>query len=73
MRLSNVHTYKLKEFSQKVAPPYAILSHTWDEEEVTLRDLDNDQVSELASFKKMQGCCEQAYKDGFDYVVRPAR
>jgi hypothetical protein len=73
MRLLNVRTYKLKEFSQKDVPPYAILSHTWDEVEITLRDLDNEQVSKLPGFQKIHGCCDQANKDGFDYVVSPVR
>lgn len=40
MRLINVETWKMEEFSSNEAPPYAILSHTWvrDEDEVSFRD-----------------------------------
>ncbi|KAI0599254.1 HET-domain-containing protein [Biscogniauxia sp. FL1348] len=38
MRLINVHTHELREFfSAAAAPPYAILSHTWTSEEMTLQ------------------------------------
>ncbi|KAH8660868.1 hypothetical protein BGZ60DRAFT_414183 [Tricladium varicosporioides] len=37
MRLINVESMKMEEFSEAV-PPYAILSHRWDLEEVTLQE-----------------------------------
>jgi hypothetical protein len=39
MRLLNTTTLKLTQFSRDV-PPYAILSHTWGDEEVTFQDID---------------------------------
>jgi hypothetical protein len=39
MHLLNVHTLKLKSFDLRHAPKYAILSHTWGEEEVTYKDI----------------------------------
>jgi hypothetical protein len=41
MRLLNSTTIKLHEFIGSQIPPYAILSHTWDEEEVSFQDLQN--------------------------------
>ncbi|CAM1500466.1 Fc.00g096280.m01.CDS01 [Cosmosporella sp. VM-42] len=38
MRLINVKTYTITQFFDEI-PPYAILSHTWGEEEVTLQDM----------------------------------
>jgi len=36
MRLINISTWELEEFLSSVPPPYAILSHTWGDHEVTL-------------------------------------
>lgn len=38
MRLINVNTYEMREFIGTRIPPYAILSHTWGSDEVTLQD-----------------------------------
>jgi hypothetical protein len=43
MRLINCITLKLEEFLGDDIPPYAILSHTWDREEVSLAEfISND-------------------------------
>jgi hypothetical protein len=40
MRLLHTSTFNLESFSSdNQTPPYAILSHTWGEEEVTLQEL----------------------------------
>ena len=39
MRLLDTTTFQLREFSDTELPSYAILSHTWREEEVTFADL----------------------------------
>ena len=69
MRLLNVRSHKVKEFAERNVPPYAILSHTWDREEVTLQDIENGRADKLLGFRKIVGCCNQADIDGFDYVV----
>ncbi|KAI1630325.1 heterokaryon incompatibility [Exophiala viscosa] len=50
------------------APPYAILSHTWGEQEVTLNDLTNGSSKTMTGYTKIQLCLEQAKKDGLQYV-----
>ncbi|KAF5363040.1 hypothetical protein D9758_012636 [Tetrapyrgos nigripes] len=40
MRLLNTKTLRLEEFFDEI-PPYAILSHTWEDEEVTFQDIQN--------------------------------
>ena len=73
MRLINVQTYILEEFFNEQVPPYAILSHTWgrDQDEVSFRDV-TERSAERASANhwpvKLEGCCEQAAKDGLEYV-----
>ncbi|KAK1753959.1 hypothetical protein QBC47DRAFT_361954 [Echria macrotheca] len=39
MRLLHTNTHELAEFADGDVPRYAILSHTWDRDEVALRDI----------------------------------
>jgi len=50
-------------------PPYAILSHTWgdDEEEVTFKDLKKGSGKKKSGYKKIQFCGAQASRDGLQY------
>jgi len=52
-----------------IVPPYAILSHTWgeDEHEVTFKDLQTGAGRSKAGYKKIQFCGEQAAKDGLKH------
>lgn len=68
MRLLNAITLQLTEFVDNV-PQYAILSHTWEEEEVVFSDLtDPDQASQKKGFKKINYTCRQAKEDGLVWV-----
>jgi Heterokaryon incompatibility protein (HET) len=64
-------------FFNREIPPYAILSYTWDDDEVTFDDVTGDitglnsvlrNVCEKKGWKKVRGCCERALKDGWEYV-----
>ncbi|SPO03566.1 uncharacterized protein DNG_06249 [Cephalotrichum gorgonifer] len=68
MRLLNVETLVVEEFHVRNTPSYAILSHTWGEEEVTLQDIWAGRASLLKGYTKILGCCKQARDDGFQYV-----
>ncbi|PKS06181.1 hypothetical protein jhhlp_007498 [Lomentospora prolificans] len=70
MRLLNVRTLEIKEFSDREIPPYAILSHTWGVGEVLLQDIQGNRAKaqRLRGYRKITGCCEQAKKDGLEYV-----
>ena len=54
-------------------PPYAILSHTWDGQEVTFKDLKNhnnveDVDTEVkGGYQKIFFCAQQAKRDGLNY------
>jgi hypothetical protein len=50
-------------------PPYAILSHTWgdDDQEATLRDLAEGSGNTKAGYRKIQFCAEQAARDGLQH------
>jgi len=46
---------------------YAILSHRWESEEVTFKDLEYGAGKNKAGFKKILFCAEQAVRDGLRY------
>jgi hypothetical protein len=50
-------------------PPYAILSHTWgqDNEEVTFEDIKNCTGEDKPGYEKIWFCGEQARQDGLLY------
>ncbi|KAE8373697.1 hypothetical protein BDV26DRAFT_300924 [Aspergillus bertholletiae] len=71
MRLINVQTYKLEEFFNERVPPYAILSHTWgnDQDEILFHDITEGNAESANHWPiKFKGCCKQAAKDGLNYV-----
>ncbi|KAK1969236.1 HET-domain-containing protein [Colletotrichum sublineola] len=68
MRLLNADTLQLREFYDRDALAYAILSHTWEDEEVTLRDLTDPASASKQGFSKIRACCAQAIRDGYKWV-----
>ncbi|KAK3366322.1 HET-R [Lasiosphaeria ovina] len=49
-------------------PPYAILSHTWGNEEVLFKDMvDGTAKGKKESYAKIQFCGDQAWRDGLKY------
>ena len=52
------------------APPYAVLSHTWNEDnekEVTFSDVENKAATRKPGYAKLQFCGEQAKEDGLEH------
>ncbi|KAK4170822.1 putative vegetative incompatibility HET protein [Triangularia setosa] len=71
MYLVNVATKKLETFGSDNTPPYAILSHTWgnEEDELSFRDIKNGLLKPgTLGFFKLDGCCERAQLHGLGYV-----
>ncbi|KAH8653528.1 WD40-repeat-containing domain protein [Xylariales sp. PMI_506] len=57
----------LTEFIHNI-PPYAILSHTWrDDEEVTLQELREKKGRHKSGFQKIVFCGKQAQRDSLEY------
>src|ERR1700710_1137417 len=54
-------------FADKIPKKYAILSHTWEAEEVTFEDLHNGTGIWKAGYQKIRFCGEQARRDGLQY------
>jgi len=68
MRLLNANTLQLREFYDQDVPAYAILSHTWEDEELTLQDLTNPASATKQGFSKVRARCAQAVRDGHEWV-----
>ena len=68
MRLLNVDILELEEFTGDAStrgtydfPLYAILSHTWSDQEVSFQQFKNlnEELRLTKGYKKIQACCEQ--------------
>jgi hypothetical protein len=59
---------ELKEFIENNAPKYAILSHTWGAEEISLQEMLAGQGTGNKGYTKIKDCCAQARLDEYDYV-----
>ncbi|KAJ8111178.1 hypothetical protein OPT61_g6167 [Boeremia exigua] len=73
MRLLDVKTFQLRTFYGDDIPPYAILSHTWlqDEEEVTFGHLQPQHPAgwrHLPGARKVELTCLQAATDGYSWA-----
>jgi hypothetical protein len=65
MRLINIKTYQLESFDNwDTVPPYAILSHTWEQEEVLFCDITTDVTKKKQGWAKIIGASIEAEKLG---------
>ena len=69
LRLEADGGFSVTEFVGQDVPRYAILSHTWgpDDEEVTLKDLENGTGQHKFGYNKLRFCRKQAAKDGLKF------
>ncbi|KAF4584382.1 ankyrin repeat-containing protein [Ophiocordyceps camponoti-floridani] len=67
MRLLRTDDLSVCEFAYGYVPIYAILSHRWGRDEVTLQDVQAQDGSKKG-FTKIERCCARARQDGFRYV-----
>lgn len=75
MRLLHTTHWKLESFptpSRPQVPPYVILSHRWDEREISFLEMEtideHHELKESKSFDKIKNCCKQAAEVGFEYA-----
>ena len=71
MRLINAKTLKLELFNDPVPAhvPYAILSHTWSDDEETFQDIQDLSIARSkAGFSKLAATCKKALAHDLDYV-----
>ncbi|KAF6800314.1 het domain protein [Colletotrichum musicola] len=68
MWLLNAITHKLQMFGSDV-PAYAILSHTWGDDEVTFQDIqDLNRARSKTSYSKIQGTCDEALRHNISWA-----
>lgn len=73
MHLINTKSLELESFSASKIPNYAILSHTWQEEEVTYDDITCSNALRPAykrkkGWQKIVGASKKAQEQDFDYL-----
>src|SRR6187402_354821 len=70
MRLINVSTLQLEEFMDgRHAPLFAILSHTWEQGEVTFQDFASPDVArQKQGYGKIEQTCKRAKASGIGYA-----
>lgn len=73
MWLINTNLLELEGFFDNDIPPYAILSHTWENEELSFQDMQGSQsIRDVASrkqgFAKVRKGAALAAADGHDYI-----
>jgi hypothetical protein len=72
MRLLNAKDFTLTYFNdERTFPEYAILSHTWGDDEVTFRDLaelSREQLLLKRAYEKVEKCCTKALECGLEWV-----
>ncbi|KAL8951001.1 MAG: hypothetical protein Q9222_002999 [Ikaeria aurantiellina] len=68
MRLLDTQTLEPCEILGWSTVPYAILSHTWGDEEVSFQEIQKPESRVLQGYRKIERCCTQALKDGYSYV-----
>lgn len=68
MRLIQTSALEIVDFSERDVPPYAILSHRWDDTELTLQDMQCEDRASLSGYAKVHDCCKQAQRDRWTWV-----
>ena len=59
--------FSLSEFFEDKIPPYAILSHTWGDDEVTFEHLTKGTGKSRSGYTKIQFCANRVASDGLQY------
>ncbi|KAG9498301.1 hypothetical protein J7337_011198 [Fusarium musae] len=68
MRLVNTKSIQLEFLADDNVPDYAILSHTWEQEEVLFQDMGSDSAKLKKGYAKLESCCRVARENGFEYI-----
>lgn len=70
MKLIHTTTLEIKEFIGIRIPPYAILSHTWEDEEVSYQDitLHREYAEGHKGLPKIYQACRLAREEHIEYT-----
>lgn len=64
----NAFTLQFEEFPDNSTPRYAILSHTWGNNEVTFQDFELGREKSKIGYQKVLNICQRALSDDLRYV-----
>lgn len=70
MRLLDTETQEIKFFPERGRPRYAILSHTWEDDEVLFVDIVSQEQDwrQKACADKVLGSCKLARDQGYKHI-----
>ena len=68
MRLLNTNDLELEPFYGEDVPKYAILSHRWEDEEISLQELQGSNNQHKAGWEKVRQFCNFAQRYHYEYV-----
>ena len=70
MHLLHTSTRKVQEFSPGQIPPYVILSHRWEDKEISYKDLTEPKrdPSKLKGWTKLNSFCSLVRQDGWEWA-----
>lgn len=68
MRLLHNRTLQFREFYDSDIPEYAILSHKWEDNEVSYQEFQSDSNRDGTGYAKILNCCSFAKLAGYDWV-----
>jgi hypothetical protein len=72
MRLLNSATVKLEEFPDDHIPAYAILSHRWQDDELSFQDMQSGSATEKAGYAKLKSPLSNfTTPTGINYEPKP--
>ncbi|PIG82227.1 hypothetical protein AARAC_000248 [Aspergillus arachidicola] len=67
-RESPTGMFEIIQFADNEIPPYSILSHTWEQEEVTLQNISQTHAKDMLGYEKLRQCCAKAKDMGYEYT-----
>ena len=68
MRLLDTASFGFFETYRPKSGSYAILSHTWSDQEVSLQQFFKPESKQLTGYRKIVQCCELARQQQLEYV-----
>src|SRR5690348_5135056 len=70
MRLLHALTLEFESFEEDAAPNYAILSHTWGDDEVTYKDMKKHRkkAKSKAGYEKIERCAALAVRENLKHL-----
>lgn len=69
MRLLNVNSYEFSEYpDERHTPPYGILSHRWQDGEVSYQDMLSGKAEIKKGYTKLKDFCQNCKADDYDFA-----